>query len=74
MIKSLLRTPKDTNPYCVHHHMNQKEKSLEKAFLKVYFMPQKQTLIQLFQVFTYLSILRPLYMPVDTALELQVGR
>lgn len=54
--------------------MNQKEKSLEKAFLKVYFMPQKQTLIQLFQVFTYLSILRPLYMPVDTALELQVGR
>lgn len=39
----------------------------------MYFISQKQTLILFFQVFTYLSILRPLYMPADTALELQVG-
>lgn len=36
-------------------------------------MSQKQTHILFFQVFTYLSTLRPLYMPADTALELQVG-
>lgn len=76
MMNSLLRMPTDTNPYCVNPHMNQKEKKkgLEKAFRKIYFMSQKQTLIKLFQVSTYLSILRPLHMPVDIALELQVGR
>lgn len=78
MINSLLRMP--TNTYCVHHHMNQNEKKtlgekkpLEKVSKKMYFISQKQTLILFFQVFTYLSILRHLYMPADTALELQVG-
>lgn len=67
--------PIDTNPYRVQHHMNQNEKKnkLEKVSKNIYFMSQKQTCILFFQVFTHLSILRPLYMPADAALELQVG-
>jgi len=54
--------------------MNQnKKKQTEKVSKKIYFMSQKQTSILFFQVFTYLSILRPLYMSADAALELQVG-
>lgn len=34
MINSLLRMPTDTNTYCVHHHMNQNEKTTLKKYLK----------------------------------------
>lgn len=70
MINSLLRMPADANPYCVHHHMNQNE-STRRSILKDLLYVDLSSCF--FQVFKYLSILRPLFMLADTALELQVG-